>query len=87
MITRESECLLQSYNKDGYYGQVFTTLELVAKTIFEGQNDKFYIKKYVVFIRGKSVIIEITLEGLPKINIAIKDKESLINAIIREMNK
>jgi len=86
MKSPDSQCILQVFNKDNYHCQVFTTIELAAKTIFKGVNDKFYIKKYVVFIGGKSVQIEITLEGLPKIKCAIKDEESLINVIVKELN-
>lgn len=86
MITRESKCILQVFNKAGYHSQVFTTIELVAKTVFQGQNDIFDIKKYALFIGGRSVIIEITLEGLPKIIIALKDEETLIAVIISELS-
>ncbi len=85
MINHNTQCLLQVFNKDNYHCQVFTTIELAAKTIFKGVNDKFYIPRYAVFIGGKSVQIEITMEGLPKIKIAIKDEESLINVIIKEL--
>jgi hypothetical protein len=80
------ECTLQVFNKNGYYAQVFTTIELAVETIFDAEND-LDITKYVVFKGGKSVEIEMTLEGLPKMKVAIKDKEKLKAAIMNALKE
>ena len=78
------ECIIQVFNRNGYYAQVFTTIELVVKTIFDAEND-LDISKYVVFVGGKSVEIEMTLEGRPKMRTVIKNKDDLYAAIINKL--
>ena len=82
MLNRESECLLQVFCGDQIC-QVFTTIELAAKTVFQADNDQFEMKRYTVFIDGKSVPLRMTAEGLPVIKMALKDEETLINALVR----
>lgn len=86
MVKPSSQCVLQVFSKEPLV-QVFTTIELAAKTIFYAENSNYDIPRYVIFIGGKSVRIVMTFEGLPKIKIAIKDEESLIEAVMKEMNK